>query len=151
MTGKPEQADFLRELGAGRILSREEAQDQSARLLLKGRWAGVIDTVGGSILATAIKSCRYNGVVTCCGNAASPNLPLNVYPFILRGVSLLGIDSAECPMAVRHTIWARLAEQWRLPNLAAMVTEISLDGLPARIEDMLQGRHHGRTLVNLNH
>ncbi len=118
-------------------------------MLLKGRWAGVLDTVGGPLLATAIKSCRYNGVVTCCGNAASPDLPLNVYPFILRGVTLIGIDSAECPMALRRDIWTRLAGPWRLPDLERLVTEISLDGLEQRIDDMLQGRHHGRTLVNL--
>ncbi len=117
--------------------------------MLKGKWAGVVDTVGGEILATAIKSTRYGGVVTACGNAASPDLPLNVYPFILRAVSLIGIDSAECPMATRARIWQRLAEDWRPVDLERFANEISLEQLPEAIDAMLAGRHRGRTVVNL--
>ncbi len=149
VSGKADQAGLLTDLGAEKVLGREEATSDSGRLLLKGRWAGVVDTVGGPILATAIKSCRYGGLVTCCGNAASPDLPLNVYPFILRGVTLAGIDSAECPMDRRRELWQRLATHWQLENLEKMVTEISLDEADAKLDDILQGRHRGRILVNL--
>jgi len=149
-TGKPEQAQFLRDLGAQDIIPREKSIDRSGRMLLKEKWAGVIDTVGGEMLATAIKSTRYGGAVTCCGNTASPDLPLNVYPFILRGVSLLGIDSAECPMAVRIPIWQKIATTWRLPNLELISTEISLRELDRQIEYIIQGKQKGRIILNLD-
>ncbi len=149
-TGKQEQEQFLRDLGAQGIVSRENSIDRSGRMLLKVKWAGVIDTVGGEMLATAIKSTRYGGAVTCCGNAASPDLPLNVYPFILRGVSLIGIDSAECPMAVRLPIWEKIATTWRLPNLERLTTEISLKELDRHIECILQGKQRGRVVLNLD-
>ena len=105
VSGKPEGKEFLTHLGAAETISRQQATDSSGKLLLKEKWAGVIDTVGGEILATAIKSTAYGGAVTCCGNVASPDLLLSVYPFILRSVSLLGIDSAKCPIPVRQKIW----------------------------------------------
>lgn len=149
-TGKPEQAQFLRDLGAQDIVPRENCIDRSRRMLLKEKWAGVVDTVGGEILATAIKSTCYGGAVTCCGNVASPDLPLNVYPFILRGVSLIGIDSAECPMAHRVSIWEKIATVWRLPDLERLATEISLKELDRHIEFILQGRQKGRVVLNLD-
>jgi len=148
-TGKAEAGEFLRLIGAAEIISRQTAIDLSGKLLLKEKWAGVIDTVGGEMLATAIKSTGYNGAVTCCGNVASPDLPLSVYPFILRGVSLLGIDSAKCPIAVRRNIWQKLAGKWKLENLASLVTACRLQELPDLIERMLQGRQTGRVIVNL--
>lgn len=150
VTGKPEQEPFLRDLGAQEIVLREKSIDRSTRMLLKEKWAGVIDTVGGEILATAVKSTRYGGAVTCCGNVASPDLPLNVYPFILRGISLIGIDSAECPMAVRVPIWHKIATCWRLPNLERVATEISLKELDQHIEYILQGKQKGRVILNLD-
>ena len=149
VTGKPEQEALLRELGATAILSRDQAVDTSGRMLLKEKWAGVVDTVGGAILATAVKSARYGGVVTCCGNVASPDLHLNVYPFILRGVALIGIDSAECPMATRLAIWEKIARQWRLPALDRLCTEIPLTDLDPYIDRILQGKQTGRVLVRL--
>jgi len=149
-TGKPDQVQFLRDLGAQDIVSRENSIDRSNRMLLKEKWAGVIDTVGGEMLATAIKSTRYGGAITCCGNTASPDLPLNVYPFILRGVSLIGIDSAECPMAVRIPIWQKIATTWRLPTLERLATEISLKELDQHIERILQGKQRGRVILNLD-
>ena len=150
VTGKPEQEPFLRDLGAREIVLRENSIDRSGRMLLKGKWGGVIDTVGGEMLATAIKSTRYGGAVTCCGNTASPDLPLNVYPFILRGVSLIGIDSAECPMAARILIWQKIATTWRLPNLERVATEISLKALDQHIECILQVKQKGRVILNLD-
>ena len=117
--------------------------------MLREKWAGVIDAVGGETLATSIKSTAYGGVVTCCGNAASADLALSVYPFILRGVSLLGIDSAKCPIHIRKKIWRQLAGEWRLENLDSLATECRLPELPDYIERMLQGGQTGRVLVNM--
>ena len=149
VSGKPEAAEFLTQLGAEEIITRQQAADSSGKFLLKEKWAGAVDTVGGEILATAIKSTAYGGAVTCCGNVASPDLPLSVYPFILRGVSLLGIDSAKCPIHIRKNIWQKLAGDWHLENLESLVTECGLQELPTHIERMLQGRHTGRVIVNL--
>ncbi len=149
VSGKPEAADFLTRLGAAEIISRQQASDSSGKPLLKEKWAGAIDTVGGEILATTIKSTAYGGLVTCCGNVASPELPLSVYPFILRGVSLLGIDSAKCPIHIRQKIWQKLAGAWKIENLDSLVTECRLPELSGMIEKMLQGRQTGRVIVTL--
>ncbi|KPK23983.1 MAG: quinone oxidoreductase [Desulfobacterales bacterium SG8_35_2] len=149
VSGKPEAESLLTQLGASEIITRQQAADSSGKFLLKEKWAGVIDTVGGEILATAVKSTTYGGAVTCCGNAASPDLPLSVYPFILRGVSLLGIDSAKCPIDTRKKIWQKLAGEWRIENLEFLATECRLPELPGFIERMLQGRQKGRVIVNL--
>ena len=149
VTGKMDQQQFLLALGATEIVPREKALDSSGRMMLKAKWAGVIDTVGGDILATAIKSTKYGGAVTCCGNVASPDLALNVYPFILRGVSLIGIDSASCTMDFRVPIWEKMAGEWKPPSLESLAIEISLEELDRYIETMLQGKQHGRVVVNL--
>jgi len=149
VSGKPEASDYLTRLGAAEIISRQQAADSSGKALLKEKWAGAIDTVGGEILATAIKSTAYGGLVTCCGNVASPELPLSVYPFILRGVSLLGIDSAKCPIHIRQKIWQKLAGAWKIGNLDSLATECRLPELSGIIEKMLQGRQTGRVIVNL--
>jgi putative YhdH/YhfP family quinone oxidoreductase len=149
VSGKPEAEGFLLKLGASEIISRQQALDSSEKLLLKEKWAGVIDTVGGEILATAIKSTAYGGVITCCGNVASAELPLSVYPFILRGVSLLGIDSAKCPIHTRQNIWQKLAGEWKIENLDSLAAEYRLNELSGIIEKMLQGRQTGRVIVNL--
>jgi putative YhdH/YhfP family quinone oxidoreductase len=148
-TGKADQADFLKALGAKEVISREESLDESGRPLLKARWAGVVDTVGGEILATAIKSTNPRGVVTCCGNVASAELPINVYPFILRGVSLVGIDSQDSPIDQRKSIWDRIATDWKLDTLDQLTKEITLNELDSNIELILQGKQRGRVLVNL--
>jgi len=148
-TGKTDQAEFLLNLGAKEVISREDSKDESGRPLLKGRWAGVVDAVGGEILATAIKSTKPQGVVTCCGNVASADLPVNVYPFILRGVSLVGIDSQNSPMNLRRKIWDRISSEWKLDQLEQLTTEISLEELDSNIELILQGKQKGRVLVNL--
>lgn len=149
VSGKPEAASFLKDLGAGAILGRDEAVDAKGRPLLKGRWAGVVDTVGGDILATAIASTQYGGVVTCCGLVAGPKLPTTVFPFILRSVSLLGVDSAEFPAPERRMLWQQMAGPWKPGGLDALTTEIGLDELEARIEEILQGKLKGRTVVRL--
>ncbi|MFP4350118.1 MAG: YhdH/YhfP family quinone oxidoreductase [Desulfococcaceae bacterium] len=150
VTGKTEEESFLKGIGARAILSREEALDTSGRPMLKSLWAGVVDTVGGDYLVTAIKSTHLHGTVTCCGNVASPDLPLNVFPFILRGVSLLGVDSQNCPMDTRVQIWKHLAGDWKLDRLDQIAKEISLGRLDENIDLILEGKQKGRVVVNLD-
>ncbi|MDH3359776.1 MAG: YhdH/YhfP family quinone oxidoreductase [Desulfobulbaceae bacterium] len=149
-SGKSDQTEFFQSLGAAEVVGREAVTDKKGMVLLKTKWAGVIDTVGGEMLATALKSVKYGGVVTCCGNVASPELPTTVYPFILRGVSLVGIEAAECDMATRERVWGKLADQWRIAGVENMVAEIGLAELPEQIELMLAGGHRGRIVVNLD-
>jgi len=149
VNGLVDESEYLKAIGAQSIISIEEATDQSGRPLLKSRWAGCIDTVGGDILATSIKSVNANGVVTTCGNVASPELPINVYPFILRGVSLIGIDSQNCPMNNRLETWEKLADEWKIPKMETVVEEITLADLDQAIDRMLQSKHKGRSIVNM--
>ncbi|MFZ5770662.1 MAG: YhdH/YhfP family quinone oxidoreductase [Thermodesulfobacteriota bacterium] len=149
VTGKSEERTLLARLGATSILSREQATDNTGRMLLKEKWAGVVDTVGGEILSTAIRTTRYGGMVTCCGNVASPALNISVYPFILRGVTLNGIDSASCALAVRQRIWHKLSAEWKISQLHELATEIDLHQLNNEIDNMLQGKTKGRIVVRL--
>jgi putative YhdH/YhfP family quinone oxidoreductase len=149
VNGVVDEKDFLLEIGAKEVISIEEAIDSSGRPMLKGLWAGGIDTVGGEILATTIKSTKDGGAVTCCGNVGSHDLPLNVYPFILRGVTLMGIDSQNCPMPMRLKVWHKIADEWKLDHLELLTTEVPLEGLNQRIDLILQRKHKGRTIVKL--
>ncbi len=148
-TGKEGEKDFLFRLGAKEIISREAINDTSGRPLLKGRWAAVVDSVGGNFLSTAIRSTTYGGVVACCGTVASSELSMTVYPFILRGVRLLGIDSVACPMAVRLHIWKKISEEWKLDNLNALFHECPLEELGGKIDLILKGEIKGRVVVDL--
>jgi len=150
VSGKTDAAEFLLKFGVKKILSRSEATDDSGRPLLKGIWSGVVDTVGGELLATAIKSTDLNGIVTCCGNVASPDLPLTVFPFILRGVTLAGIDSQNCPMDHRKKVWQKLASDWKPTLLDSLCREVSLSDLDQEIELILRGGQLGRVIVNVN-
>lgn len=149
VTGKSSREDFLHSLGARLVLSREEFLRGADRPLLKERWAGAVDVVGGELLAAAVKSTSYGGVVTCCGLAGSPDLLLNVYPFILRAVSLIGIDSAQCPALLRQEVWQRLAGDWKPARLLESAIESPLSNLEEKFAAMLRGELHGRTVVNL--
>jgi acrylyl-CoA reductase (NADPH) len=148
-TGKSGEKDFLTQIGATAIISREEANDTSGRPLQKGRWAGVVDTVGGNILATALKTTKYGGLVAACGNAMSADLNVSVFPFILRGVSLLGVDSVEIPMRARQMAWNKLAADWSV-DLSRIVKEVSLEELDGEIEKILKGGVRGRVVVDLS-
>ncbi|WP_319524056.1 YhdH/YhfP family quinone oxidoreductase [uncultured Desulfosarcina sp.] len=149
VTGKIAESDFLEGIGASQIVDRADAVDTSGRPLLKGRWAGAIDTVGGEILATTIKATLPWGTVACCGNVASPELPLTVFPFILRGVRLIGIDSQNCPMDLRLQVWRNLAGPWKVTAIEDLSREISMDDLNENIELILKGMQKGRVVVNL--
>ncbi len=150
VSGKEDAVPFLTALGARKIISRTEAAAGHERPLLKGIWAGAIDTVGGEILAAAIKATDLQGVVTCCGNVASPDLPLNVFPFILRGVSLVGIDSQNCPMEKRRKVWQHLATDWKPAQLDDLCREVSLDDLEQEIDKILGGGQMGRVIVRMD-
>jgi len=150
-TTKTVEAPYLRQIGAKEVLSAAETDDQSGRPMLKPRWAGVIDTVGGNILSTAIKTTRYGGTVTCCGNVTSGELHTSIYPFILNNISLLGVDSVNCPTAPRLRLWNKLATDWKLDHLEAITTELpDLEALNERIELLLQGKHRGRDIVKIS-
>ena len=148
-TGKADAANLLREIGAASTIPREELTDSSGRPLLKPKWAGVIDTVGGNILATALKSTQYGGTVTACGNVMSPELPLTVFPFILKGISLLGIDSVLCPMELRKEIWSLLSGEWKPATLSTGVEVVTLEQLSEKIDLILSGQLQGRVVVDL--
>ena len=150
VTGKMDEKQFLIDLGATEVISRDEATDTSGKPLLKGRWAGVVDAVGGEILATAIRSTKLHGAVTCCGNVASPDLPINVYPFILRGISLVGIDSQSFPMTFRRQTWEKIATEWKLDNLDRQTSVRSLEELDSEIDRILAGKQKGRVIVDLS-
>lgn len=150
VTGKEGEADFLRSLGAEEVVTRQEVTDDSGRPMLKERWAGAVDVVGGDMLSSIIRATRYGGVVTCCGLVGSPDLPLNVYPFILRGVSLMGVDSVQVPMGERLPVWEKLAGPWKPAHLMETVTECSLEELDSRIDAILKGQLKGRTLVEIS-
>lgn len=149
-TGKADAIDFLKKIGAAGIASREELQDNSNRPLLKSRWAGVLDTVGGNILETAIKSCLYGGSVACCGLVASNELHLPIYPFILRGVSLLGIDSAARPMDMRLKLWDLMANDWKVDVLQDILIDTTLEELnEVYFDKILHGKVRGHVVVTI--
>ena len=148
-TGKSSETDFLKGLGAKKIIDRGEVNDDSKKPLLKQRWAGGVDTVGDSTLATLVKSTKQRGAVAATGLVASANLPITVFPFILRGVSLLGIDSGETPMNLRCKIWNKLASDWKFPQLKKLSVDCDLDDLGPEIDKILTGGQRGRVVVNL--
>lgn len=148
-TGKAEQGEFLRQLGAQQIVPRSELQEGVDRPMLKERWAGAVDTVGGEILFNVVKSLRYGASVACCGLTAGVGFKANVMPFILRGVNLLGVDSVELPLVVKASMWDKLSLQWKLGNLEGLAREVGLSALPQEIEQILAGKQVGRVLVNL--
>ena len=148
-TGRPEElAGYLTDLGASAILDRSELSDPG-RPLQSQRWAGVVDAVGSHTLANALAQTRYGGTVTACGLAQGADLPASVLPFILRGVTLVGINSVEAPLALRETAWRRLATDLDEETLAAMTSVIPLaDAIPAA-DAILAGRLRGRTVVDV--
>jgi putative YhdH/YhfP family quinone oxidoreductase len=149
INGSRDRTDFLKAIGATEVISKQEARDMSGRPLLNSKWAGGIDTVGGDILATTIKSAKPGAAITICGNVASPELPLNVFPFILRGVKLIGISSQNCPMPLRKIIWQKLASEWNIDTLKSITTEASLYELNSKIELMMKKQHMGRTIIRM--
>lgn len=148
-TGKMQEQELLTRLGAASVLRRDEIDDKSGKPLLPPRWAGAVDTVGGNILATVLKSVKPFHAAACCGLVASAELPITVLPFILRGVALLGIDSVYFPLAGRADLWSKLAGPWKPTLLERIARECRLDQLNPEIDRILQGGQTGRVIVNL--
>lgn len=144
-----DEKEYLTKIGAEKVIEPSEFIDESGRPLLKEQWTGCVDTLGGSALSSAIRSVRANGAVTCCGNVISPDLNLTVYPFILRGVSLFGIDSQNCPMPRRVRAWEMLAGPWKFSWLENLASEVRLGEVNDAIEKIKSGSHRGRFIVNL--
>ena len=151
VTGKSSRADWLKALGATRVAGLDEFTDDGRKPLLTARYAAAVDTVGGAMLTHVIKSLKQRGCVTACGMVAGAELPLTVYPFILRGVTLAGIDSAWCPEDQRAEIWRMLATDWKPNRLSELVTLVGLDSIGAAIQRMQRGDHAGRVVVKISH
>lgn len=149
-TGKESEHGYLKALGAANILSREDVYDGKLRALGKQKWSGAVDPVGGEPLASILSQIKYGGAVAVSGLTAGTSLPATVFPFILRGVNLLGIDSVNCPMDTRLKVWHRLATDFKLEHLEQLVQqEITLEELPDVLPTLLKGEARGRTIVKL--
>ncbi len=148
-TGRLQEADYLRQLGAADIIDRAELS-APGKPLAKERWAGVVDTVGSHTLANACASTKYGGVVTACGLAQGMDFPSSVAPFILRGVTLAGIDSVMAPRAVREAAWARLAQDLDAAQLERITREVGLADAIGLGAEILAGQVRGRVVVNVN-
>ena len=148
-TGRPNEADYLTSLGAARIIDRADLSGQG-RPLDKENWAAVVDAVGSHTLANAISQTRYGGTVAACGLAQGPDLPASVMPFILRGVTLRGVDSVMAPQALRQEAWARLAQDLDFEKLDAMTSTATLSDLPELGQKILAGQTRGRVVIDVN-
>lgn len=149
-TGRASEAPYLTALGASSIIDRSELSEPSKRPLGAERWAHAIDAVGSATLANVIASTRYGGVVAACGLAQGGDLPTSVYPFILRGVTLAGVDSVMAPLALRREAWARLSQELDLGKLASMTTTIGLGDVASTCATILDGQVRGRVVVDVN-
>ena len=148
-TGKASEISFLEELGASRVLDRNELTESSSKPLLKEQWTGAVDVVGGDTLVNIVKSLKYGSSVAACGLVQSPSFEATVLPFILRGVNLLGIDSVEMPLNAKCKIWEKLAGEWKIEDLNTFCTEITLPELKDNLDLVLAGKSRGRLLLNL--
>ncbi len=149
VSGKAHAQEYLKALGAREVVDRCAVDDRSGRPLLTRRWAGAVDTVGGNILGTILRAAQHDGCVAACGMAGGSDLPVTVFPFILRGVTLSGIDAAWGPIPLRHDIWTRLAGPWKVDCLDRIARFVDLEGLPAKIAEILAGGTMGRYAVSV--
>jgi acrylyl-CoA reductase (NADPH) len=147
-TGRPAEADYLKELGAAEIISRDELS-APAKPLAKERWAGGVDAVGSHTLANVLSMTSYGGAVTACGLAQGMDLPASVAPFILRGVSLLGIDSVMAPRELRLEAWKRIGTDLDHAKLSALSTTMPFDAIINAAHDIVEGKVRGRLVVEM--
>ena len=147
VTGKESQHEFLRQIGASDIISREQARAGADRPLGKETWGGAVDTVGGEILFNGVKSLKYGCSLAACGLVDSPEIPASVLPFILRHVNLLGVDSVQLPLPQKALIWQKLAGPWQLPGLETLQESLTLDTLSPAIDRILAGEMVGRGVL----
>ncbi|WP_010632011.1 oxidoreductase [Sporolactobacillus vineae] len=149
-SGKAAAKDYLKQLGTEEIIPRFKVNDGAIRPLAHQQWAAAVDTVGGSALAVVLSQIKQHGSVAACGNAGGNHVPATIFPFILRGVSLVGIDSVYCPMSLRLKIWHRLTNDLNISDQSGLISkEITLRELPDQLTDIIKGKHLGRTLVKL--
>ncbi|GEO13125.1 MDR family oxidoreductase [Microvirga aerophila] len=148
-TGRPQEADYLKSLGAAEVIDRSELSG-AARPLAKERWAAGVDTVGSTTLANVLSMTKYSGAIAACGLAGGMDLPATVAPFILRNVALLGVDSVMAPKALRLEAWGRLARELDLGKLAAMTSSVSLDQVSQAGREIVEGRIKGRVVVEIS-
>jgi putative YhdH/YhfP family quinone oxidoreductase len=150
VTGKADRHDWLKELGAARAIGRGDVDVKGGNPLLKAVWAGAVDTVGGNVLATLLRSAHIGGCVTTCGLVAGPELSTTVFPFILRGVTLCGIDSGWCKRGRRLELWRLMAGEWKPDRLAEVSTEVELKDVDEPVKRILAGGIVGRTVVRVS-
>lgn len=146
-TGKLDQAGFLKDLGAAKVIHREEVSEVGSKLMLSSRWVAALDTVGGKMLDAVLRQTSHNGVIACCGNVLGAELHTNIYPFILRGVSLMGIDSGIALIQDRLRIWNKLADEWKPDKLNKLCREEPLENLPIEIQRIQEGKQVGKVVV----
>lgn len=149
VSGKQEETEFLMKLGASEVISRVEFSSPITRPMLSATYAGAVDTVGGPVLENVLKSIHPFGAVTTCGSVASTQLNMTVFPFILRGITLIGISAQNYPMPQRTSLWQLMSELWKPQSLMDIYNEITLDELNGAIDKILEGKLKGRTVVNL--
>jgi len=149
ISGKEDKIPFLKELGAKEVILRKDFDVENKRPMGKEKYSGVIDTVGGNILAEALKQIKYDGVATCCGLTSSHELPTNVFPFILRGVRLIGIDSVEAKKEKKEAAWKKIADDFKIDTLSNLTNEIPLDKIKEAYKALLEGKAVGRFLVKI--
>lgn len=150
ITGKPEAHELLRKLGATEVVGREAVEDPAGKALVSARWAGAVDTVGGGPLAVLLAATRPSGCIAACGMVAGGKLETTVYPFILRGVTLVGVDAVSCPRQRREHVWAWLAGAGKPDHLDEIGQVIELDELPAKLDAILAGGALGRSVIRLS-
>ena len=149
VSGKESEYDYLHSIGASEIIARTDFQETDNRPILSAQYAGGVDTVGGTILEKILKSLNPLGAVTTCGSVSSTQLNMTVFPFILRGISLIGISAQNYPMHLRSALWEKMANEYKPVNLLQLYNEISLEKVPQHIEMILQGKLKGRTIIKL--
>jgi putative YhdH/YhfP family quinone oxidoreductase len=149
ITGKKQETNYLKALGAKDVMLRQSIDVSKIRPLDKSTWAGAIDNLGGDILAWLLSTMKIRGVASAVGLAASMKLDTSVAPFILRGVALLGADSANCDMSTRQKIWNKLAVEWRPDQVHDQVRTIDFDDLPTHFDAYIKGMARGRTVVRV--
>jgi acrylyl-CoA reductase (NADPH) len=148
-TGSEELKDWLLSIGAERVIGRSEVNDSSGRPLLRTQWGGGIDNVGGNTLVTLLKACAKEGSVASVGLVGKPTFDMTVYPFILNGVNLLGVDSAETPLALRKQLWNNLADTWKFPLPEGTHRTVPIEEIPLEMEKMMAGKTKGRVVAKL--
>ena len=149
ISGKEDKIPFLKELGAKEVILRKDFDIENKKPMMRERFAGVVDTVGGNILAEALKALKYDGVATCCGLTSSFKLDTNVFPFILRGARLIGIDSVECKIEKKLAVWNKFEKDFKIDTLNEITNEILLEDLPEAYQALLDGKAVGRYLVKI--